>query len=237
LILWKIQFILYPDIFALMIIFGTGFYGKIEDYKNHRIETKFFHVFFVPLFPTSSMYVTSSSFRTRSGLELALHVKSIKAAYGRFFTFLLAAFFLYWTFENGIRHFLLGSIFGFAMTGLWIYLYFFYGKSTDEEIGTRDKVASCTGMYALPHWFNFDQAERRLIFFTALYQEKYPDNDWKADIRKGSKDHEKQRILYGIALFNCMVYDLPENEELYYKADHDYQVSGNKAQAIEQALF
>jgi hypothetical protein len=202
-----------------MIIFGTGFYGKIEDYKNHRIETKFFHIFFIPLFPTSSMYVTSSTFRERTGLELALHTKSIKAAYGRFFTFLIAGFFLFWTYQNGIQNFLTESIFGFSMAGLWIYLYFFYGKSTNEEMEIRDKIASCTGMYALPHWFSFNQAGSRLKFFSDIYKERYPNGDWKADLRNNHGDHEKLKLLYAIALFNCMIYDTLENEELYYKAD------------------
>ncbi|KIO76746.1 hypothetical protein TH53_13010 [Pedobacter lusitanus] len=208
-----------------MIIFGTGFYGKIEDYKNHWIETKFFHVFFIPLFPTSSMCVIDSSFRKRTGWDLALHSKSVKAAYGRFFTFIIAAFFLFWTFENGIKNFLAESIFGFAMTACWIYLYFFYGKPTAEEIQSRDKMASCTGLSVLPHWISFSHAESQLKFFTTVYQEKYPDSDWKADLKKGQRNPQQIKLLYTLALFNCMIFDTPENEELYYKADNDYQLA------------
>ncbi|WP_207422648.1 hypothetical protein [Desertivirga brevis] len=52
---------------------------------------------------------------------------------------------------------------------------------------------------------------------------KYPDSDWQSDLQSTKPDQEKIPHLYAIALFNCMVYDLPENEQLYFKADSLYK--------------
>jgi hypothetical protein len=51
------------------------------------------------------------------------------------------------------------------------------------------------------------------------YKQKYPDSDWKTDLQSAEIDRHKHMLLFGLALFNCMVYDLPENDELYAKAD------------------
>lgn len=204
----------------MIITFGSGFYGKIASVNNQWIETKFFGIMFVPLFPLSSMFVTGSEFRSRRGMEIPLNNKSIAATYARLFSFLIAAWFIYMTAASNentsIIKFLILSIIFFSA---WIYFCFFYGRATGADYILRMKMGVITGLYVMPQWLDYMQIKNMLSDFEHIYKSKYPDHYWKADLQNDKTDPEKFPLLFAIALFNCMVYDLPENDELYIKAD------------------
>jgi len=215
----------------MVIAYGTGFYGKVATLNNQWIETKFFHVLYVPIFPISSILVTSSGWRTRSGINIANHKKSIIATYARTVTLLIAAWTLYITFwghsyyvtpQDARNAFIMHLVIALIFASAAIYFFFFYSKATADEITARNKMGSITNIYGLPHWFEYPYLMDKLRGFLLEYKNKYPDRDWKADLRAGHVEKEKRPLLYAIALFNCMVYDLPENDELYAKADGIY---------------
>jgi len=90
----------------MAIIFGTGWAGRVDEEAGECAETLFFHLFYVPLIPLRSMWVTGREVvgerqvrawslgiasalviedhgDARSGLPIRLDVKSVAAAYLR----------------------------------------------------------------------------------------------------------------------------------------------------------
>ncbi|WP_207532859.1 hypothetical protein [Desertivirga arenae] len=226
----------------MRVLFGTAFYGKIASLSQQWVETKFFHVWFIPLFPISSILVTAKEFNSRRGIELPLSRKSVCATYMRLVTLLLSLWYLaqvtgvfsvyfYSTVEEARTAYLWLCAKAIISLTACIYLFFFFGKTSPQEAEIREKVGSVTGIYALPEWFDYIEAKDKLRTFLYEYKIKYPDADWVSDLQSATLIHEKIPHLYAIALFNCMVYDLPENEQLYFKADGLYNPSAMKIDA------
>jgi hypothetical protein len=214
----------------MLITFGTGFYGRIASHEGHWIESKFFHIMFVPIFPVGSMYVTDSEFRKRAGVDIPTQGKSVLATYLRLFSGMFAAFMLYDIFGDYgsvvfYEHsFLFRCVLALLSIVLWVYLCFFFGKASAADKQMRNKVQSVSGMYALPHWLDYSFLRQMLEVYENRYAEKYPGRNWKKDVEIANLDTDQRRNIYAIALFNCMVNNLPENDELYAKADELYQL-------------
>lgn len=216
----------------MLFVFGSGFYGKISKHKKNWIETEFFHIMFIPLVPVKSMFVTSSDFRERSGLDLGLHRKSVIATYARLIIGAIAAWFIFTVYIFFVESYRIDYsspgiyirvLLCIAFTLTWLYFAFRYGKSSPEDIAMREKVHTVTGLYALPHWIDPYTLWSLLDRFEKRYKLLYEDSDWKQDLDKNTLDEERIKLIYGLALFNCMVHDIPENDELYSKADALYQ--------------
>ncbi|WP_207422647.1 hypothetical protein [Desertivirga brevis] len=160
----------------MRIVFGTAFYGKIASLSRQWIETKFFHVWFIPLFPISSILVTSKEFNSRGGIELPLSRKSVCATYMRLVTLLFVlwyaaqvtgifSLYYYSTREEAQVAYLWLCGKTLLSIAACIYLFFFFGKTTPEEALIREKVGRVTGIYALPEWFDFITAKDKLRTF------------------------------------------------------------------------
>jgi hypothetical protein len=214
----------------MFITFGTGFYGKVASHQAHWIESKFFHIMFVPIFPVGSMYVTHSEFRKRGGVDIPTHSKSVLATYLRLFSGMFAAFMLYDIFGeygSGVFYghsFVFRCVLALLSVSLWVYCCFFFAKASVADKQMRDKVQSVSGMYALPHWLEHSFLWTMLEVYEKRYAEKYPGRDWKKDVEIANLDADQRRNIYAIALFNCMINNLPENDELYIKADILYSL-------------
>jgi len=222
----------------MFITYGTGFFGKVAKVNNQWVETKFFTLMFLPIFPLGSMFVTGSEFRKRKGFDIATDKKSIIATYARLFTFIIAGWFFFsgYALENfyyaQTTQYTCYAI-GCAFAALWIYFSFYFGKATEADALFRNKVGSITGIYAMPHWFEHYQLKNMLNTFASEYKRKYPDTDWKLDLENDNVADEKHSILYGLALFNCMVYDIPDNDKLYQIADGLYSLPSPELQDIQ----
>ncbi len=209
----------------MIIVFGTRFCGKVAAVNNQWVESKFFSIMFIPIFPVGSMFVTNSKFRSRNGFNIAVNAQSVKAVYGRIFSMVFSAWFLYLAFNNSDRY--EGNpiktgvylLLGLLLAGLCVYFYLYYGKPSPDDVALRNRMGALTGYYALPHWFDYPQLRNMLGALELKYKQKYPGCDWKTDLQSDNVDRHKHMLLFGLALFNCMVYDLPENDELYAKAD------------------
>jgi hypothetical protein len=189
------------------------------------------------------MLVTSTGFRSRNGKSIATNKKSIIATYCRLFTLLLTVLTIgiistegYQTAEEAQHAFAVDIIKIVLFISACIYFFFFYGKSTKEDIILRNKVGSCIGLYALPGWFYSQQTEDYLRAFQLQYNQKYPGQDWKKDLFDKEIEQEKRRLLFAIALFNCMTYDIPENDELYLRADSVYTLEEQNTSSLPPAL-
>ena len=213
----------------MLIVFGTRFCGKIASVNNQWIESKFFSVMFVPIFPVGSMFVTGSEFRSRKGFSMGINAQSVKAVYGRLFSLIFAAWFLFLAYAgsggygpNRFSGTLLNLFLGILFTLLCLYFYFYYAKATPEDVVLRNKVGHITGYYALPHWFDYYVLKNTFEKLQAQYQKAFPGSNWKGDLQGQGFDNDRCKLLFGLALFNYMVFDMPENDELYALADRLY---------------
>jgi hypothetical protein len=218
-----------------MILYGTAYYGKVQQVNKQWIETKFFHVWFIPLIPVGSMFVTASEFRSRKGFEVSMHTKSVMAVYLRMFSLLIAAFFIaqlfgfigdhyYYDETEKHRAVFINTIEALIASVVCVYGCFFFGKSGTVDREVREKIGSITGFYALPNWFDYYHITLLQKQFLSEYNLRFPDSDWKAQLADKQVDNERIRLLFGVSLFTCMVEDNPENEQLYYKAYDLYKV-------------
>ena len=201
------------------MIIGTMFLGKVKEINKQHIETKFF-VFGIPIFPTSSMLVTESGYNRRQGMSIPLNTTSIVAGYARLLTFVAAIVFLFMGYGESS---LTLQLIGVAFAGLWVYLYFWFGKPTPSEIEERSKLGNAIGFYAMPNWFDFDTALNNYKNLQYHYKDKFQNSDWKEDLNGAHIDADKRPVLYAIALFNFMVDQSPENERLFNKANSIYK--------------
>jgi hypothetical protein len=68
---------------AMIVIYGTRFYGEVDNHGGQRQLTKFFHIYWVPLVPIGTMWVTRDVEGGHNGHPVAMSGRSIVAGYAR----------------------------------------------------------------------------------------------------------------------------------------------------------
>ncbi len=66
-----------------VIIYGIRNYGRVEDHGGEYATTRFFHLWFAPLIPTGSSWITGRGPGGEVGHSIKLHGKSVAAGYLR----------------------------------------------------------------------------------------------------------------------------------------------------------
>ena len=111
------------------MLIGSLFLGKVHEVNGQWIETKFV-VIGIPLFPTSSMLVTRSAWRSRNGFNIPLNYQSIIAGFARMFSLIIAFIaFIFFFIERDST----ASMIGGAGLLLWLYFYFVFGSADTAE--------------------------------------------------------------------------------------------------------
>jgi hypothetical protein len=87
----------------MIVIYGTRFYGEVDSYGGQRQLTKFFHIYYVPLVPVDTLWVTRELDRGYSGHTVKMSGRSVLAGYARV-----------WGPVAAVGAFLAGSLGGFA---------------------------------------------------------------------------------------------------------------------------
>jgi hypothetical protein len=67
----------------MIVIYGTRFYGQVDGHAGQHQQTKFFHIYYVPLFPVRTMWVTRTLDRGFNGHAVQLSGRSVLAGYAR----------------------------------------------------------------------------------------------------------------------------------------------------------
>ena len=73
-----------------VIIYGVRDYGRVDSHAGEYAQTRFFHVWFAPLFPVGSSWVTGPRPDGTNAHGIKLHAKSVAAAYLRMWAPLIA---------------------------------------------------------------------------------------------------------------------------------------------------
>ncbi len=66
-----------------VIIYGTREYGLVDEHQGELASTTFFHLWFAPILPVGSTWITHASAGERQGHRIKLYGKSVAAAYLR----------------------------------------------------------------------------------------------------------------------------------------------------------
>jgi hypothetical protein len=67
----------------MIVIYGTRFYGEVDGYGGQRQLTKFFHIYYVPLVPVDTLWVTREVDGGYRGHAVQMSGRSVLAAYAR----------------------------------------------------------------------------------------------------------------------------------------------------------
>lgn len=67
----------------MIVIYGTQFYGQVDSYAGQRQLTKFFHIYYVPVIPVGTLWVTRELDQGYSGHAVQMSGKSVLAGYAR----------------------------------------------------------------------------------------------------------------------------------------------------------
>jgi hypothetical protein len=67
----------------MIVIYGTRFYGEVDSYGGQRQLTRFFHIYYVPLVPVSTLWVTRDAERGYHGHGVQMSGRSVLAGYAR----------------------------------------------------------------------------------------------------------------------------------------------------------
>jgi len=67
----------------MIVIYGTKFYGQVDSHRGQHQLTKFFHIYYVPLIPVGTIWVTQEHDGSYNGHAVQLNGKSVVAGYAR----------------------------------------------------------------------------------------------------------------------------------------------------------
>lgn len=70
----------------MFVIYGRRGFGRVESHAGERAQTRFFHIWYMPIVPTQSMWITDGAV----GFETRLNKKSVVTAYLRTWAALVA---------------------------------------------------------------------------------------------------------------------------------------------------
>jgi hypothetical protein len=67
----------------MIVIYGTRFYGEVDRHGGQRQLTRFFHIYYVPIIPVGTLWVTRDLDEGYSGHAIAMSGRSVVAGYAR----------------------------------------------------------------------------------------------------------------------------------------------------------
>ncbi|AYL98266.1 hypothetical protein [Mucilaginibacter celer] len=200
------------------MLIGSLFLGRVHEVNGQWIETKFV-VFGIPLFPTGSMLVTKSAWRSRNGFNISLNKQSIIAGYARMFSVITAAIFFILFFLDRDAGSLLP---GFCFLAVWAYFYFVFGSPGTAEAEDRKRMGDLTGLYILPEWLSPEDAWRIYERLEKKYRKEFDNADWLHDLQQNEIAPVKLPLLYALSRFNYSLKATGCNLKLFEKANRLY---------------
>jgi hypothetical protein len=199
-----------------MIIYGTYFGGKTKKLDNQWIETKFV-LLMIPLFPISTMFVTSKEFNQRHGLEINVKGGSTLHGYIRFiFLFAtIAAFFCsvnYTSFRDGWGGPLTFPILFVVCASILAWSHLQKTADTSQDVLERKMLGSIMGFNALPEWLPLGTVLQLTQKLQNEVNEEFGSTDVVALARQPQTNIKKTAYLYALLRYKSVME--PENINL-----------------------
>ena len=99
---------------AMFVLFGTRYCGTVDLREGQYQTTEFFHIWYMPLIPLSSIWVISKTEGELNGHKIPLSLRSVFAGYAR-----------YWGVYSAVLAGVVGGPIGYAavagITALWLW--------------------------------------------------------------------------------------------------------------------
>jgi hypothetical protein len=177
-----------------VIIYGVRPYGTVDAYGGEYAETSFFHIWFVPLVPTSSHWITNQTAEGSSGYSIDMYGKSVVAGFLRVWGPLLAL----GTFVAGFAGnpiMLLISALAIAAT-VWTWTW----RNVRSEAAKRrsDFNLVAFGTRCEPRRMTKELQAAFKSSLDARWDERKPDRTPNDIARHGTKDADDAVIAYGL---------------------------------------
>ncbi|HEY5748783.1 MAG TPA: hypothetical protein VIU12_22090 [Chryseolinea sp.] len=178
------------------MIFGTVFTGQIKTQNKQYIETKMLCIF-IPIYVMTTMLVTEVLPSGRQGIEIKTHPLSIVAAAVRsiitvIFLFSLAAFIANY---DEMTWLLIPTIVSLV---LFVYLWFYFGRTTPYERFVREQFGKTFGIYTMPEWLMEDVCRNYYERAVVAYEKNYNTRDWKDQLKSTLPGESDFKLRYCI---------------------------------------
>jgi hypothetical protein len=199
-----------------MIIYGTYFGGKTKKLDNQWIETKFV-LLMIPLFPISTMFVTSKDFNQRQGLDINVTGGSVIHGYIRFiFLFATIAALIcslnYNSFRYGWGGPLTFPLLFVACASILAWSHLQKTADTSNEVLERRMLGSIMGFNALPEWLPLPTVLQLTQKLQNEVNEEFGSTDVIALARQPQTDIKKTAYLFALLRYKSVME--PENINL-----------------------
>lgn len=177
-----------------MIIYGVRPYGTVDAYGGEHAQTSFFHIWFVPLIPTSSHWITGKTADGSTGYSIDMYGKSVLAGYSRVWGPAVAL----GAFAAGIAGnavMLLVSALAIALT-VWSWTW----RNVRSEAAKRrsDFNLVAFGTRCEPRRMTDELKAAFKSSLDARWDERKPDRTPNDIARHGTKDAHEAVIAYGL---------------------------------------
>lgn len=188
------------------MIFGTVFTGQVKTQEKQYIESKLF-CFIVPLSVITTMLVTEVTPKGRLGLQIKTNKTSIIAAAIRplisipfifsFIAFLANYDTMFWLLVPTLILFF-----------LFVYAWFFFGKTTKSERFIRSQFGKQLGLYFMPNWLKSEDLKGMFEVLKNKYTSEFGDTDWKEKFKTISSKNDNFSLVFCLtALENEIIKD------------------------------
>jgi hypothetical protein len=177
-----------------VIIYGVRPYGTVDVHGGEYAETSFFHIWFVPLVPTSSHWITGKTADGSTGYSIDMYGKSVLAGYSRVWGPAIAlGAFVAGTGGNPIM--LLISALAIALTA-WSWTW----RNVRSEAAKRrsDFNLVAFGTRCEPRRMTHELQAAFKSTLDKEWNERKPDRSPNEIARHGTKDAHEAVIAYGL---------------------------------------
>ncbi len=164
------------------MIFGTVFTGHIKTQEKQWIESKVFCLG-IPLYVTNTMLVTDVTGSGRRGIEIKTNSTSIAAAIIRPIVTVAWIFSVGAFIANYDEMFWLSGP-ALIFTALFVYSWFFFGKTTKDERFIRKQFGITIRCFILcPTGLNLCNIQSYLDKLKEVYLSHFDTTDWKERLK------------------------------------------------------
>ncbi|MGE0869696.1 MAG: hypothetical protein AB7P03_14120 [Kofleriaceae bacterium] len=175
----------------MLIIYGRRAYGRVKADAGEHACTVFAHVYFLPLFPIKSMWLTRELDDEASGHEIPLNGESVAAGYLRMWGPIIA-----------IALCTIGTVLGYAAAAvvgaLSIWSWTWRSVRSEAERKERELNARAFGTRCDPRWMSRELRQVLRDSLQARWDDRGPTRSPNDVARMGAVDREEAVLAYGL---------------------------------------
>jgi hypothetical protein len=198
----------------MILIYGTGTYGKIDLHAGQYAATRFFHLYWMPLFPVSTtVWIQSDEDEHYRGHLTRWSWKSVLSAYARTWGVAVGAILLLSSLDS-LGWSLLSVLLLGASLSSWR-----WRSLPSKDVHKRELFASVTGTYCDPDYLRDDMLSSLQQQLESLWEKNFSSQTPNDIARYGTKDPSQAALAYSIVRLLASEAENPKRLELLATAD------------------